>query len=280
MAALPYRGLDVPVGNVYHVVTVYSADDYAGTVLVGDLTDEPVAVPLAEFTAARGRIKKDKHRLLALQAVTPPKDLKPLIEAGLAACRAGLDGDGAPKSARRNFSLDALATWADRLTSEKDPERWERVFAPGKRLWAGLTGIHQYVEHNGTGGGLARPLMADFLAEAAALGRPALAPLAERYAALGRAWSDLADAALPDGVPAFKRAKALFADYAERYHSGTPDDRRRVWEELATLRKEVSDCFPLSDKQCAALRADLAKRVRRIHAEEVAAHQELSRTRL
>src|SRR5205085_8659120 len=128
----------------------------------------------------------------------PCPDLLQLVRDGLRACHQGLT------TGKSNFALPAIRTWADRLHGSTDAERWERVFA-GPRLWGGLTAIHNYVEYYFTGGGLCRPLFADFLVEAAtALARPRLRILAEQYQELGRRWSDLADAALPDDVPAMK----------------------------------------------------------------------------
>jgi hypothetical protein len=165
------------------------------------------------------------------------------------------------------------------MHGSKDPERWERVFA-GPRLWSGLTSIYNYVEYYFTGGGLCRPLFADFLAEAAeALDRPPLQLLAERYAELGRGWSDLADAALPDAVPAMKAAKDLYARRAELVAAGAPaDDVRAIWKQLADLGDEARKRFPLSDADCIDLRAGLQARLRELSDGEQAAAAELDAT--
>jgi len=52
------------------------------------------------------------------------------------------------------------------MHGSRDEDSWERVFTPGSRLWRGLTSINEYIEHYGTGGGLSRPLFAEFLVEA------------------------------------------------------------------------------------------------------------------
>jgi hypothetical protein len=279
MAGLPHRALPTEFsGGGYHIVTVNSIDDAVGTALIGDLTDEPVAIKLSDLAAARGRIKKDKSRLLAVEKVATAGDRAAEIADALQACHAGFDGVDAPKNARKNFTLGALATWADRLISTKDPERWERVFAPGKRLWNGLTFLSRFVEHYGSGGGLARPLMADFLTEASeTLKKPALGQLAVRYAELGEMWSDLADAALPDSVPLFADAKSLQTRYSELYHSGgSADEMRDCWTNLHELGQRAAEKFPLTPAECAELRAKLSERVRAIHAAECAARDQLT----
>jgi hypothetical protein len=279
---LPHRAVPTACGGgSYHVVTVYRIDE-AGTALVGDLTDEPIPVPLAALAEARAGIKKDRNRLLRVTGVPGPIDLAAAVRDGLRACVAGLTGEGAPKSARSQFSLDAIGRWAERLHGSKDKERWERVFPPGGRLWQGLVSVHEYIEHYGTGGGLCRPLFADFLTEASvALGRPELRSLAERYADLGRAWGELAEAALPDDVPELREARELHALKAELRVSGGPDAVdavRAAWDRLGELGRQARDKFPLTDADCAALRARLQARVAALYEGERAAHAALAET--
>jgi hypothetical protein len=273
---LPHRAMPTSCGGgSYHVVTVYRLDD-AGTALVGDLADEPIAVPLAALADARAGIKKDRNRLLWLTGTPSPFDLAAAVRDGLRACAAGLTGEGAPKSARAAFSLEALGRWAERLHGSNDRERWERLFPPGGRLWQALGSVYEYIEHHGTGGGLCRPLFAEFLTEAAAaLPRPDLRSLAERYADLGRAWGELAAAALPDDVPELREARELHALKAELQATGGPDAAeavRAAWDRLGELGRQVRERFPLSEEACAALRASLQTRVTALDEGERAAH--------
>ena len=116
--------------------------------------------------------------------------------AGIQACH-----DGLMNQRMKNFTLEAFKTWADRIHGSSGKDSWEQVFPPGHRLLQGLRSVYDFVEHYHTGGGLMRPLYAEFFREAAeALDDEAFVPLAEMYAELGRQWSDLADAALPNDV--------------------------------------------------------------------------------
>lgn len=113
MAMLPHRGIPPHYqGGGYHVVTAYRID--GGDVLFGDLTDEPQRLPMAEFNAARARIKKFKNRLLALTPAKKSPDVKGLVAGGLADCKKEL-GRSTAKSMKGNFQLDVLKTWAQRL---------------------------------------------------------------------------------------------------------------------------------------------------------------------
>jgi hypothetical protein len=267
-AHLPHRAMPAKwSGGGYHVVTAYKVDAAAGTAVIGDLTDDPIAIPLDDLAVARARIKKQKTRLLSVAKAPPCPDLGQLVRDGLRACHLGLT------KGKANFALGAIRTWAERMNGSQDKERWERVFAPGPRLWTGLTSVHNFIEHYYTGGGLCRPLFADFLAEAAAaLKRPELRALAERYAALGRDWSALADAALPDDVPAMKEAKELVARRSELMHAGAPaDEVRAVWARLGEVAANTRDKFPLSDAACTDLRAQLQGRIQALYDGEVAA---------
>lgn len=279
LSSLPHRGLGhwKETGGGYHLITIYSlTKDHA---LIGDLTDEPIEIRLADLTAARGRIKKDKFRLLGIEKGEKPKELRSLVKDAIAACHRGLTGADGVKSARKNFSLDVLSTWANRLTSTTDHDRWERVFAPGHRFFNGLMFLHYFIEYSDSGGGLSRPIMADFLFEAAKeIQEPQLKTLGERYAKLGEQWSELADAALPDGVPLLAEVKKQLEAYSESFLSdGSTADRTVYWQVIQDCERQARQKFPLNPKECAELRSQLRERVLEIHAAEVAAHEELSR---
>lgn len=279
LALLPHRGLQhlQASGGGYHIITVYSVDSTAGTAQIGDLTDEPITISLADLTAARGRIKKDRYRLLAIAESGRPPELRSMVMDALQACHNGLGGADGVKSAKRNFSLDALATWAERLTSTKDKERWEHVFAPGHRFFNGLLYLHLWTEYAGTGGGLARPIMGEFLHEASReLREPALAKLGDRYAALGAQWSELADAALPDEVPQLTAAKKQLATYAELFNSGgTPDELADCWNSILKIEDQMKKSLPLTIAECGELRSRLRDYVVAIHSAECAADADM-----
>lgn len=262
-------------GGGYHVLVVYGRDD-SGNWLVGDLAPEPIALAPEVVARARARIAKQRHRLMtvARPAEGSPTDLVDAVRSGL---RATVDGLHNPRSG--NFGLAALADWADRLEGH-GRDSWSRAFPRGRRLWIGLTFLHLFVECHGTGGGLLRPLFAAGLREAAdTVALDGLRGVADRYAALGAAWTDLAHAALPEGVPLLREAREIQADSARRYLStgplAAPEIRRRI-ERLGEIGELASTGFPLDESEVADLRADLARRVRAIHAAEVAALGDLA----
>lgn len=282
MAGLPHRAMPSEFsGGGYHIVLVYRVNEAEGTALIGDLTDDPISIPLDALAAARVRIKKQKNRVLALAPL--PKNyaqpaLAELVRAGLHSCHHGLLHPTLP-GMKSNAKLEALKVWAQRLYGSKDKEAWERMFKPGPNLWRGLTWMYDCIENYGTGGGLCRPLFAEFLQEAAAaIKQPALAALGEQYAELGRQWSALAEAALPDDVPLMRQAKELAVRRAELLHNGaTAEEVRAVWVQLSELAGQAREQFPLTEPDVAALRAQLQTRVLALYEGEVAAQAALAK---
>ncbi len=273
MALLAYRGIpSFYAGGGYHVITVYSLSD--GEALIGDLTAEPIAIPLDDLAEARARIKKQKNRVLTVGGPQEDLDLREAVLAGVKACH-----DGLQNARMKNFTLEAFKTWADRIHGSKGKDSWEQVFPPGHRLLQGLRSVYDFIERYHTGGGLMRPLYAAFFREAAAaLDDDALLPLADEYADLGRKWSALADAALPDDVAPFREAKDLIARREELFLSQGPAataEIKGIWTQLSALEQALSQDFPLTDAESADLRAALQERIREIYAGEQAAHAAL-----
>jgi hypothetical protein len=279
MAHLPHRALPPAFsGGGYHVVPVYRIDEDAKAALIGDLTDEPITIPLGDLATARSRIKKQAHRLLSVTGANPTLDLAQLVRAGLRVSHQALTAKPG-KGPLAMSTLESLRRWHDRLAGSKDKESWEKLFPPGPNLWRGLISLYLFIEMYGTGGGLCRSLMADFLAEAgAALGEEPLLSLAGQYAALGREWSALADAALPGAVAPFRQAKEQYARYHELFTaSGSIDEKRAVWKNLDELAASAKTRFPLAAAQCADLRADLQARLKNIVAAEEKALADMAR---
>lgn len=272
MTLLPHRGLSTQwSGGGYHVITVYKIDgDHA---LIGDLAEAPISISLTDLATARARIAKDKNRVLSIGSAAGPVDLAALVAKGLGACHTQLSA----KSGKGPYAmsmLGALQKWADRLHGSKDKESWETMFPPGSNLWRGLTSIYQFIERYGTGGGLFRPLMAEFLAEAGkALKETRLKKLSETYAKFGRAWQDLAHAALPDNVPLLKAARDQYEQLARCKNA---DEKRAVWARLGELGEQAKEKFPLDAGQCAELRLELKNRVEALVAGETMALNEMA----
>lgn len=255
-------------GGAYHVVVIRALDDERSVALVDDLADESFQIPTQTLARARARIAKDRNRLLWVTpgASASPSILPDAIRGGLRATVAGLRS---PRS--RAFGLEALTDWSRRLRGG-GKDGWDSAFPAGERLWVGLEAIRLHITHYGSGGGLLRPVFAQGLRLAAdTLRTPALDAVARRYDDLGRAWSDLAAAALPSGVPAFRQTAQLQDQRAAHYRGADPgarEDLHAAWQATSKVRAEVADCWPLDKATTDALKHDLADRVQALAAAE------------
>jgi hypothetical protein len=216
--------------------------------------------------------------VLSVAGGTPQFDLATLVRDGLRTCHRALTAKPG-KGPLAMSTLGSLKRCRDRMANSKDKESWEKLFPPGANLWRALTWVNLGIEWYGTGGGLCRFMMADFLHEAAAaLGDARLKTLAQQYTGLGHEWSAFAEAALHKGVPAFRKAKEQQARYAELLTSNGPiEEKRDVWVQLGALAAEMKKCFPLSAEQAADLRAALQGRLAQIIALEEAALAEMAK---
>ena len=275
-ASLPYRAApQLHEGGGYHVIVVYAID--GDEAVVGDLFEEPVRIATADLARARARIAKQKNRLLSVAAATgrgATSDVAAATRQGLAA-----GAEALATEPRRNFSLASFEDLARRMHGSAAADSWSRVFPRGKLLWTGLANLHRFVETYFTGGGLLRPMGARAIAETASRsGDTTLAGVATRYERLGNAWTDLARAALPDAVPLLARTRRIQEQMAEapsRRGIEAAPHVRAAWDHLDELAAEAERDFPLGGAQVGQLLAELADRLRAIHAQEVDALSEL-----
>ena len=248
-------------------VLVYDMDQVAGVVLIADRAKVPLEVPVEQFQAARGRVKKDRYRLLTVSPPNPDK-LVSAVQAGIWDC-INLYTEKPPKGSRNNFGLQAYRFWIEQLTRPKARLSWARTFPRGREMFAGLTSayhaIHIFDGYEKAG----RGLYAEFLDEAAQiLFKPALGAAGEKFREAGAAWEALSLALLPDSVPDFKKAR----DIMHRRHDlfienggAALADINRLDNEMEALRKQMETDFPLNDAETGDFLQQVAERVQAVH---------------
>jgi hypothetical protein len=252
-------------------ILVYGVE--GGQAYIADCSRKPFVIPLDALMKARARIKDDKFRVLSLDA--PDLDRLPAaVQKGIWQC-ISLYTEQPPRGKKDNFGFAALQHWAKMLTNTRNKQSWERQFAPGNRMYAALAGdidqpgVFDWICTMGAGGGAERGMYADFLDEAALLlNKPALKDAARQFRTAANAWCDLANAVLPDSVPAFKETRELKLRkrelFVEKGGEGV-EEFPAIHTRLNAIKAAVAKSFPLSNEEAAAMRENLAAHILNIH---------------
>jgi hypothetical protein len=276
--SLPYTGLG-PRKDWWAVfpVLVFGYDEAADTVSIADRAAVPLTVTTGELAAARGRVKKDKHRLLTMD---PPgaNKLPVAVQQGIWDCLKRYT-EAPVKNARKNFGLAAFEHWAALLTKPKEKQSWARIFPPGTAMYAGLQSAYSRFGLGTMAAESDRDLYAEFLEEAAAvLGRPALKQCAGTFRRAARGWGALSQALLPDRLRPFKQTRELIERrrklFVEKGGASLPE-RQEVDRQLKAIRDSMESDFPLADAEAVAFREQLAEQVLKVGELERAAHAAL-----
>lgn len=269
-ASMPYLQLpEAMEGHFGHFVSVCGTegDDF----LIDDLALQPFKVPGDVLAEARARIGSFKNRLLIVDGAAADINLVAAIRQGIAFCIEHLSSDS------DSFSLPAIRKWAKLMTDQKNKKGWPVVFKDRRGLYSTLASLFEAIELQGAPGGL-RGMYSDFLLEAAeVVNNPRLKEPAEHYAALAKHWHILAEEALPDTVPQFKRAKQVFRERQKVLLQGGEAWRttQPLTDELRVIRSECNLNFPLDDQEIAALFSTLQTRLQAIYQAEVEAVKSL-----
>jgi hypothetical protein len=276
--SLPYTGLG-PRQDYWAVfpILVFGYDEDADAVSIADRAAVPLKVTTSELAAARGRIKKDKHRLLTMD---PPEASKlPIaVQQGIWDCLKRYT-EAPVKNAAKNFGLAAFQRWAEVLTNPKDKQSWAKVFPPGVAMYSGLLSAYDRLGLGTLTAETDRDLYAGFLEEAAQiLNRPALKQAAEQFRTAARGWGVLSLTLLPDRIKPFKQTRELLQRRRQLFvgkGNAALKERQKINAQLEAIRETMKTDFPLSDSEAATFREQLAEHVLKVGELERAAHATL-----
>lgn len=245
--SMPYRGLRREEMWAVNPIPVlgYEGNDF----FILDGASVPIRVSGEVLSEARGRIKKDRYRMMTIE---PPDEsrLAEGIRRGIETCLA-LFLDKPPAGSANNFGVAGMRHFAKMLVDAKNAKGWTRTFQPGPRLVQALAGRHgqpgvwDWIEGWSTGGGANRRAYAQFLREASAwLAEPQWAVIAERFDETADLWRLLAESAMPDEVEEFKELKALKRRMNEVwFEQGTAsnEERAEIRARMADLTEKVGE---------------------------------------
>jgi hypothetical protein len=260
-------------------ILVYGYDQNLDQVWIADRAQVPLNITTSELSAARGRIKKEKHRLVTYEPPDPDK-LPGAVTKGIWDC-IKLFTDAPPKGSRNNFGLQAYRWWIKSLTNPNERKSWAKEFPPGPKMYAALKGVYTDVNLFGNIGSAERNIYASFLQEAAViLGKPALNSVAELFQTSADAWDQLSQIVLSDDIPLLGKTRQCLVEQQRLflvYGMEKIEKIRTIQEELKVLRQEAELKFSLELKEAAAFRENIAGQLQKIlgiETEAVSALQE------
>lgn len=258
---------DKPAEEYYLVMPVLVYGYEGEAVHIADRAHVPLIANADNFTAARARVKKHKHRMMTLDAPDARK-LPGAVMGGIQTC-IDIFVNEPPVGNKSSFGFDAYQKWAKLLTSPAGKGSWSKMFAPGRRMYCGLQTAYQYLELFFTGGNGARGVYADFLDEGAIiLEKPALKTTAEQFRVCASAWGDFVALLLPDSVAPFKETRELMRrDYDVFLAKGgaAGDERRGIAKRLEAIKDDMDAHFPLTEAEAKTMREGLAEGIMKVH---------------
>lgn len=267
--SLPYSHDLQSQQDVYMMepVVVFGFD--GSTVQIADRARVPLAVDADAFAAARARVKSNKYQMMTIDAVDLDR-LPGAVEQGIHACIRSMTEKPPKKPMEGKFGLAAYEKWAELLVDSRSKQGWARQFAPGVRMYAGLTSVYEYVQVWDAGGAQSRREYADFLEEAAAiLNKPPLSQAAAPFREAARRWDDLMQTLLPEDIPLLQETRELMERDRVLFleQGAAPDEREKIRQRLAEIENSVDGLFSQNDAEAAAarLREKLRERVLAVH---------------
>lgn len=281
--SLPYNAMPTHE-QMWGYMTLIVFGLEGGCAQIADRSRVPLEVSAAELAQARGRVKKHKHRLLALDA--PNLDRLPAAVTQGIWQTISLFCEAPPRGSRENFGLSAYERWAEMLDNTRNKKSWARLLPPGPRLYAALAGypgqpsaFSWAASTWGTGHTVDRRMYADFLDEATLiLGKPALAELSADFRRASDAWQGLSEALLPDGYPLLAETRRLqlrrHAVFIETGQAGL-EEIHSINARLTELRKLAETEFPLDETGATSFRENLRTHVLEVMEIERQAIQDL-----
>ncbi len=270
MFTLPYNTLPMDEGMWGMMpIVVYGYDEDDDKVWIADRSKVAVHVSIEKMQAARARVKKDKFRVMTLEAPNWDK-LQTAVSAGIWDT-IKLYTEKPPKGGTNSFGFASYKHLSKLLTRPKTRLSWEKEFPTGIKMWAGLTSIYSDVNQFGKGetGQADRAMYADFLDEASTiLNKPVLRDAAEQFRASGQAWAKLGALLLPDEVPLLAETRQLMDREHETFlNQGNESvaERKLIKQRLKEIREEVGEAFPLDADKVTSMKAAMADHFSKIH---------------
>ena len=259
-----------------YTMLVLGIDTEKQIAAIGDRAQQPFEMDLADLNFCRGRVCSLKNRSLTIQ---PPKSLtitkfKTAIKDGIQQTVTNILN---PRM--KTFGPPGLEGLVKVMANPKNQKGWPKVY-PGGLIYLALRDMFDSIETAATGGGLYRPLFADFLDEAATvLKKKGLASCAESYRELASMWSAFAENLLPNKIGPFKKTKTLLKKIDKTYIDKGPKAAKvvaKAYADLAKIETDLQKKFVWTPDETLEFLNESAQSLTPIIERELAAAKELS----
>ncbi len=262
-----------------YAVVVHGADEARDEAYVDDQSAGSMTVPLGVVTRAPESESGRRSLMLTIEApatlALSRETLRDGIIAGIQACVKSYFDPQAGSCALRG-----LVEWSKHVASANHERGWLRVF-PGGQLYLALRDVYDWIETTGTGGGLFRPMYAEFLEEAAEVTKKkALIECASQFRALGRLWSHLAETALPNKSRPMKETVDVLRErrrLREQKGAAALKEVIRTTQQLAAIEAGMRRGLPLSQEETRLMLESMRGQIEALHEAESMAARALQR---
>ncbi|MFW9983746.1 MAG: BtrH N-terminal domain-containing protein [Candidatus Odinarchaeota archaeon] len=270
---LPYFTLPYPWIN-HNLTIIYGFEEESNQVLLTDSSTKPHTLTIPQFNLSRGIIKSRKNTGLVLDPPSKITNLHQAVRAGIHDCVESLLHEKSVVSGA-NLRVETWNAIAKTLANPTAKRGWLTLFNEGWQLFDTLTRLHAQITFHNSDGGALRSSYSDFLQEASdILKKPQLCKIANQFANIGIMWDDLSVEALPDDTPQLQAARRTAQEWNALFKIHGEAAKKRLDAaamKIQTIRAEVSETFPLTEKELIALFQDMSTRFAEIYeAEKIA----------
>ena len=176
--------------------------------------------------------------------------------------------------ASARMGVKAIEGWAKLTVDQKNKVGWPNVFT-NVELFNTLTKIHGLIEFVNSPGGAHRTAYAEFLEEASeVLNNSSLRKTAILYRELGQKWTNLANTALPNSIPLFKKAREAALEWNSIFISKGQTYLKEVQkasEKVNNIHVEIMEDYPLTKTEELTHLEEMSKKLLEIYQDEVKA---------
>lgn len=245
---------------------------------VVDQSQRAILVSTDELQAMRGRVKKDRFKIMVLQGIDENR-LKPGLIEGIKTCTA-LYLDKPPAGSANNFGIAGMEHFVKMVRDDKTALGWGKKFPPGDKFKQaiagkiGQPGIWDWIERWGSNSGADRGTYAEFLRDASSVIGKDFSNVAAQFDESAKHWRELAEASLRDSIPVLAEMKKIKLEMAQLRMTdpaGSIEKRTQLKQQYAETWEHADD-LESNSKQ---IRESIASKMEEISPLEKSAITEL-----